>query len=43
LPPRQSTELEKLFEGLEFSKLERPELNPEELKKFAGKFAAEGR
>jgi outer membrane protein assembly factor BamB len=39
LAAAQSVELAALFEGLEFPKLELPELNPEELKKFAGKFA----
>lgn len=39
LASAQSTELEKLFEGLDFPKLELPELTADELKKFAGKFA----
>jgi hypothetical protein len=39
LASAQSTDLGKLFEGLDFPKLELPELTAEELKKFAGKFA----
>lgn len=35
----QSAELGKLFEGLDFPKIELPELTEEVLKKFAGKFA----
>jgi outer membrane protein assembly factor BamB len=38
LASAQSTELGKLFEGLDFAKLELPELTAEELKRFAGKF-----
>lgn len=39
LAAQQSPDLGALFEGLEYSKLEVPELKPEELKKFAGKYS----